>query len=195
MLELQKYSKVPYYYRLFCFDRFCFLCVVCLFWWLYGFLWWGFAIEKLEYSRYNTKTKYELVWYNTYSSSLLSYTNGSHKGFVEFCVIEVFKFWVILRWMKEGQKRLSLGMPRHPKILSKNEQPTKLGDAPEWHPLSLLTTIDILLGTIFLFVTYYEFFLENLVWYESFLVLLCVLSLDSLLDTPIWESQNNVMTC
>ena len=31
-----------------------------------------------------------------------SYTNGSHEGFVEFCVIEVFKFWVILRWMKEG---------------------------------------------------------------------------------------------
>ena len=31
-----------------------------------------------------------------------SYTNGSHEGFVEFYVIEVFKFWVILRWMKEG---------------------------------------------------------------------------------------------
>ena len=83
------------------FDRFCFLCVVCLFWWFYGFLWWVFAIEKLEYSRYNARTKYELVWYNTYSSDLYSYTNRSHEGFVEFCVIEVFKFWVILRWMKE----------------------------------------------------------------------------------------------
>ena len=31
-----------------------------------------------------------------------SYTNGSREGFVEFCVIEAFKFWVILRWMKEG---------------------------------------------------------------------------------------------
>ena len=31
----------------------------------------------------------------------LSYTNGSHEGFVEFCVIELFMFWVILRWMKE----------------------------------------------------------------------------------------------
>ena len=30
-----------------------------------------------------------------------SYTNGSHEGFVEFCVIEVFKFWVILRWIEE----------------------------------------------------------------------------------------------
>ena len=70
-----------------------------------------------------------------------SYTNGSHKGFVEFCVIEVFKFWVILRWMNEGWKSLSLGMPRNPKLLSKNEQPTKLGDAPSgiasffWWPL------------------------------------------------------------
>ena len=83
------------------FDRFCFLCVVCLFWWFHGFLWWFFAIEKLEYSRYNARTKYEFVWYNTYSSDFFSYTNGSHEGFVEFCVIEVFKFWVILRWMKE----------------------------------------------------------------------------------------------
>ena len=69
-LELQTYSPKLDYYRLFCFDRFCFLCVVCLFWWLYGFLWWVFAIEKLEYSRYNAKTKYELVWYITYSSDL-----------------------------------------------------------------------------------------------------------------------------
>ena len=140
---------------------------MCLFWWLYGFLWWVFAIEKLEYSRYNTKTKYELVWYSTYSSDFLSYTNVSHEGFVEFCVIEVFKFWVILRWMKEGWKSLSLGMPRHPKLLSKNEQPTKLGDAPEWHPLFLLTTIGILLEAIFLFVTWYVFCLERLVWYVS----------------------------
>ena len=58
-------------------------------------------MEKLEYSRYNEKIKYELVWHSTYNSDLLPYNNGSHKGFVEFCVIEVFKFWVILRWMKE----------------------------------------------------------------------------------------------
>ena len=75
------------------------------------------------------------------------------KVLLSFCVIEVFKFWVILRWMKEGWKSLSLGMPRHPKLLSKNEQPTKLGDAPEWHPYFLPTIIGILLETIFLFVT------------------------------------------
>ena len=83
------------------FDIFCFLCVVCLFWWFYGFLWWVFDIEKLEYSRYNARIKCELVWYTTYSSDLFSYTNETHEGFVQFCVIEVFKFWVILRWMKE----------------------------------------------------------------------------------------------
>ena len=76
-------------------------------------------------------------------------------------------------------------MPRHPKILSKDEQPTKLGDAPEWHPLFLLTIIGILLEAIFLFVTYYEFCLEHLVRYESLLVLLCVLSLDPLLEIRI----------
>ena len=58
-------------------------------------------MEKLEYNRYNAKIKYEWVCNSTYSSDFLSYTNGSHEGFVEFCVIEVFKFWVRSRWMKE----------------------------------------------------------------------------------------------
>ena len=56
-------------------------------------------------------------------------------------------------------------------------------------------TIGILLGAIFLFVTYYEFCLERLVWYESLLVLLCVLSIESLLDTPFWESQKLFYAC
>ena len=56
---------------------------------------------KLEYSRYNAIIKYELVCYNTYSSDLFSYTKESHEDFVEFCVIEVFKFWVRSRWMQE----------------------------------------------------------------------------------------------
>ena len=61
----------------------------------------SFSIENLEYNIYNARTKYELVFYSTYSSDLFSYTNGSHEGFVEFCVIEGFKFWVRSRWMKE----------------------------------------------------------------------------------------------
>ena len=72
-------------------------------------------------------------------------------------------------------------MPRNPKLLPKNEQPTKLGDAPEWYPLFLLTTIGILLGAIFLLVTYHEFCLERLVWYES---LIFSLPQSSLMYTP-----------
>ena len=83
------------------FDRFCFLCVLCLFWCFYGFLWWVFAIKKLEYSRYNEKTNNNrfctvlivVVWFLI----LMDLT----KVLFEFCVIEVFKFWVILQWMKE----------------------------------------------------------------------------------------------
>ena len=56
---------------------------------------------KLEYIRYNAIIKYEWICNNTYSSDLLYYTNGSHRDFVKFCVIEVFKFWVKSRWMKE----------------------------------------------------------------------------------------------
>ena len=194
VLEFQKYSFKSDCYRLFCFDRFCFLCVVCLFWWLYGFLWWFLPLKS--WNTIDIIQKQNMNWFDTSLIVVIyySYTNRSHEGFVEFCVIEVFKFWVILRWMKEGWKSLSLGMPRHPKLLSKNEQPTKLGDVPKWHPLFLLTTIGILLEAIFLFVTYYVFYLELLVWYESLLVLFYVLSLDSLLDTPIWERQNYGMT-
>ena len=108
------------------------------------------------------------------------------KVFIEFCVIEVFQVLGYLT-MDEGirsKKSLSLGMPLHPKLLSKNKQTTKLGYSPEWHPLFILTTIGILLQTIFVFVTWYEFCLERLVWYESLLVLLCVLSVESLMDTP-----------
>ena len=49
---------------------------------------------KLEYSSYNAKIKYEWVCNSTWSGDLLCYTSGSQEGFVEFCVIEVFKFWL-----------------------------------------------------------------------------------------------------
>ena len=88
------------------FDRLCFLCVVCLFWWFYGFLWGVFAIEKLEYSRYNARIKYELVCNRTYSSDLFSYTNGSHEGFVEFCGMKFSSFGLYYHglWNKEWQE-------------------------------------------------------------------------------------------
>jgi hypothetical protein len=87
--------------------------------------------------------------------------------------------------MDEGirsEKSLSLGILQNPQDISKEKQATKLGDAPEWHPLFLLTTIGILLGAIFLFVTYHEFCLERLV---SLLALFVSFSFVSLLDTPI----------
>ena len=97
--------------------------------------------------------------------------------------------------MDEGirsDKTLSLGLLPHPQDISKEKQATKLGDAPEWHPLFLLTTIGILLGAIFLFVTCHEFCLDRLV---SLLALFVSLSLVSLLDTPILESQNHATIC
>ena len=30
-----------------------------------------------------------------------SYTNGAYEFCVEFCVVEVFKFWVKIRWTME----------------------------------------------------------------------------------------------
>ena len=58
-------------------------------------------MEELEYSRYNAIIKYGCVCNSTYSSDLLYYTNRSHESFVKFCVIDVLKFWVRSRWMKE----------------------------------------------------------------------------------------------
>ena len=73
-------------------------------------------------------------------------------------------------------KSLSLGMPRHPKVIFKDSQATKLGDGPEGIPSFFYELSVILLGAIFLFVTYHEFCLERLVLYESLLVLLFSLS-------------------
>ena len=63
-----------------------------------------------------------------------SYTNGSHE---KFC-------WVLCDWsfqvlgyltMDEGRmEETKLGDARHPKLFSKNEQPTKLGGAPSGIP-------------------------------------------------------------
>ena len=59
-----------------------------------------FFDEFLPYKSWNTvdiMQKQNMNWFHTVLiGDLLSFTNGSHEGFVEFCVIEVFKFWVIL---------------------------------------------------------------------------------------------------
>ena len=89
-------------------------------------------MEKLYYSSYNAKTKYELVCNSTYSSDLLCYTNGSHKFLLKFCVDEVSegRGAINMRRIKRG-KSSSLGIPKAPQVnISKDTQASKLGDAP-----------------------------------------------------------------
>ena len=44
------------------------------------------------------------------SGDLFSYTNGAYEFCVEFCVVEVFKFWVKIRWtMNKDWKGPKLG--------------------------------------------------------------------------------------
>ena len=59
-----------------------------------------FFDEFLPYKSWNIVDiiQKNMNWFDTTLIVVVyySYTNGSHEGFVEFCVIEVFKFWVIL---------------------------------------------------------------------------------------------------
>ena len=59
-----------------------------------------------------------------------------------------------------SDKSLSLGYLWHPKEIFKENQATKLGDAPEGIPSFFYQPSVILLGAIFLFITYHEFCLE-----------------------------------
>ena len=83
------------------FDRFCFLCVVCLFWWIYGQYRGVWTMEKLEYNRYYTNINKEWVHNNTKSGDLFSYTNGAYEIFDWVLCCEVFKFWIRIWWTME----------------------------------------------------------------------------------------------
>ena len=62
------------------------------------------------------------------------------------------------------RKRLSLGMPEAPQDnIQISSKQLSLGMPPSGIPAFFLTTIGILLETLFLFVTYYELGLERLV--------------------------------
>ena len=70
---------------------------------------------------------------------MLCYTNGSHEGFVEFCVIEIFQ--VLCEIMMDvgirSKKILRLGIPHGiASYYLKEKQATKLGDARVASPLS-----------------------------------------------------------
>ena len=77
-------------------------------------------------------------------------------------------------------KSLSMGMPKAPKVKSKDTKKSSLGMPRKASPLSS-TSIGNLLGAIFLFTTCYVFCLERLVLFASLLV---SLPQSSLLYTP-----------
>ena len=66
-------------------------------------------------------------------------------------------------------KNLSLGIPKAPPVIFKDTKKAKLGDAPEGIPSFVFNPSVNLLEAIFLFITWYVFCLERLVWYESLL--------------------------
>ena len=97
---------------------------------------------------------------NWFDTSLIvvvyySYTNGSHEGFVEFCVIEVFKFWVRCRYEEnKSDKTLSLGMPKAPQVnIQGRSKQLSLGMPRKASPLSSPTLSVTSLGAMFSFVT------------------------------------------
>ena len=100
-----------------------------------------------------------------------------------------WSFQVLSQIMKDegirSGKSQSLGMPWHPKVMFKDSQASKLGDALEGIPSFFYQLSIILLGVILLFITWYEFCLEHTVSYASLLCLLFSLSQSSSLDTPI----------
>ena len=108
-------------------------------------------MEKLYYSSYNAKIKYELVCNSAYSSDLLWYSNGSHKVFVK-----VLCWWSAQRsrsyqYEKNKQRQeFKLGDAQGtPSKYFKDTQASKLGDALEGIPSFVYNLLVILLGAIF----------------------------------------------
>ena len=87
-------------------------------------------------------------------------------------------------------KSLSLGMPKAPKVIFKENQASKLGDAPDGIPSFVFKPSVNLLEAIFLFTTWYVFCVERLVWFES---LLFSLPESSLLNTPLREGHTLIV--
>ena len=62
---------------------------------------------------------------------LFSYTNGAYEFCFEFCVVEVFMFWLkdSMDYGIRSGKSLCLGIPRATQGKFKEKQKPKLGDA------------------------------------------------------------------
>ena len=85
---------------------------------------------------------------------------------------EVFKFWVkdLMDYGTRSGKSLSLGIFKALQVILKDTKGPKLWDAPEGIPSFVFNPSVNLLEAIFLFTTWYVFFLERLVLFESLFV-------------------------
>ena len=125
--------------------------------------------------------QYQSEWFIHY------HTNPSHEVPLSFVWLKFLSFgWDIdMRRIRSG-KTLSLGMTKAPQgNIQGIPKQLSLGMPRKASPLSSSTLSVTSPGTIFLFVTWYVFCLECLVWYEYLLCLLFSLSQSSLLNTPI----------
>ena len=88
--------------------------------------------------------------------------------FVEFYVVKFLSFGeVSMDYGIRSGKSLRLGFPWQPKVIFKDNQASKLGDAPDGIPSFVFNPSIKLLEAIFLFTTRYVFCLERLVLYKS----------------------------
>ena len=66
---------------------------------------------------------------------MFSYTNGAYKFSVTFCVVKFSSLGKdLMDYGIRSGKSLILGIPKAPKVIFKDNQEPKLGDAPDGIP-------------------------------------------------------------
>ena len=135
-------------------------------------------------------TNKEWFHYNALSGGLFSYTNGAHDIFCLSFVLWSFQVLGkdLMGYGTRSGKSLSLGIPMAPQDNLRTHK-AKAWGCPGRHPLFRLLPSVTLLGTIFLFTTWYVFCLERLVWFES---LIFSLPQSSLLYTPFERNTHDL---
>ena len=120
-------------------------------------------MEILRYSRHCVIKNMNLVFDSTQVNDLFYHTNLSHEVPLSFVWLKFSSFGgdIGMRRIRSGNK-LSLGIPKAPQgnIQGRSKQ-LSLGMPRKASPLSSPTLSVTSLGTIFLFITWYEFFLEH----------------------------------
>ena len=146
------------------FDRFCFQCIVCLFYSFYGLYCSIYIVEMLWYSRNCVETIINLVFDSTKVKWFALYhTNLSHEVPLSFVWLKFSDFgWDIDMVRIRSENTLSLGMPKATQgnIHGITKQ-LSLGIPWKASPLSSSTLSATSLGAMFSFVTWYEFYLER----------------------------------